>query len=154
MGFMDQLKRIANPYAEDEEFDDYTPAASPDPQPARRESTPRYNFSSQNDASERKDKVVSIPTTNQQQVVLVSTVTFETATDIADHLAARRIVLLNLESTPKDDARRIIDFLSGAIYALDGKLKKVAISTFVLAPSNVDVSGELLEELENNGLYV
>jgi cell division inhibitor SepF len=62
-------------------------------------------------------------------------------------------VVLNLESTPKEVARRVLDFLSGVAYAQDGKIKKVAVSTYIITPYNVDILGDLIDELENNGLY-
>ncbi len=61
--------------------------------------------------------------------------------------------VLNLESTNKDVARRLLDFLSGVAYANEGKIKKVAISTYIITPFNVDILGDLIDELENNGLY-
>ena len=73
--------------------------------------------------------------------------------EIADHLRDKQALVLNLESTNKDVARRLVDFLSGCAYALDGKIKKVAISTYLITPYNVDVVGDLVEELENNGMY-
>ena len=63
-------------------------------------------------------------------------------------------MVLNLEETNKDVARRLVDFLSGVTYALDGKIKKVAASTFIITPYNVDILGDLIDELENNGLYI
>ena len=62
-------------------------------------------------------------------------------------------VVLNLESANKDVARRILDFLSGVAYANDGQIKKVANCTFIITPYNVGLMGDLLDELENNGLY-
>ena len=87
------------------------------------------------------------------QVVLVKPERFDNVSDIADHLLQNRAVLLNLESTNKDVARRLVDFLSGCAYALKGKIKKVAISTYIITPYNVDIVGDLVEELENNGMY-
>ena len=75
------------------------------------------------------------------------------ASAIADHLREKRTVVLNLESTNKDIARRLLDFLSGVAYANEGKIKKVAISTYIITPYNVDILGDLIDELENNGLY-
>ena len=62
-------------------------------------------------------------------------------------------VVLNLESTNKDVARRLIDFLSGVAYAGEGKIKKVAANTYIITPYSVDIMGDLIDELENNGLY-
>ena len=92
-------------------------------------------------------------TTAPLQVVLVKPERFDNVSEIAEHLRERRAVVLNLESTNKDVARRLVDFLSGCAYALDGKIKKVAISTYIITPLNVDIVGDLVEELENNGMY-
>ena len=78
---------------------------------------------------------------------------YTSASTIADHLNNKRTVVLNLESTNKDIARRLLDFLSGVAYANEGKIKKVAISTYIITPYNVDILGDLIDELENNGLY-
>ena len=79
---------------------------------------------------------------------------FEAASEIAEHLRSKHAVVLNLESTNKDVARRLVDFLSGCAYALDGKIKKIAISTYIITPYNVDIVGDLIDELENNGVYL
>lgn len=71
---------------------------------------------------------------------------FESVTAIADHLLAKRTVVLNLEDTNKEAARRLLDFLSGVAYAIDGTLKKVTVSTFIITPNNVNVSGEEIRE--------
>ena len=96
---------------------------------------------------------VNINTKTQLQVVLVKPEKFEDASSVADHLNAKRTVVLNLESAPKDIARRLIDFLSGVAYANNGQIKRVANSTFIITPYNVDIQGDLLDELENNGVY-
>ena len=98
--------------------------------------------------------MVNINTTAQLSVVLVKPEKFENAAEVADHLRDRRTVVLNLEETNKDTARRLVDFLSGVTYALDGKIKKVAASTYIITPFNVEISGDLIDELENNGLYI
>ena len=101
----------------------------------------------------KRNKVVNINATTQLQVVLVKPDRFDMVSEIADHLRDKQALVLNLESTNKDVARRLVDFLSGCAYALDGKIKKVAISTYLITPYNVDVVGDLVEELENNGMY-
>ena len=100
------------------------------------------------------NKVVNIHTTAQMQVVLVKPDRFDNVSDIAEHLRSKHAVVLNLEATNKDVARRLVDFLSGCAYALDGKIKKIAISTYIITPYNVDIVGDLIDELENNGLYL
>ncbi len=101
----------------------------------------------------RSNKVVNIHATAQLQVVLVKPERFDDASAVADHLNAKRTVVLNLESANKDVSRRILDFLSGVAYANDGQIKKVANCTFIITPYNVGIMGDLLDELENNGLY-
>jgi cell division inhibitor SepF len=88
------------------------------------------------------------------QVVLVKPERFEDVTSIADHLNAKKTVVLNLEVCDRELSRRIIDFLSGAAYANHGNIRKVAVSTFIIVPADVDVMGELmLEEFEENRMY-
>ena len=67
---------------------------------------------------------------------------FGNVTQIADHLLNHRTVVLNLEATNKETSRRIIDFLTGVAYSINGQLKKVAASTYVITPSNIDVSND------------
>lgn len=105
------------------------------------------------DIPRRSNKVVNIHATTQLQVVLVKPERFEDASSVADHLNEKRTVVLNLESTNKDISRRLIDFLSGVAYANNGQIKRVANSTYIITPYNVDIMGDLLDELENNGVY-
>ena len=102
----------------------------------------------------RRGKVVNIHATTQLKVVLVKPERFENASEIADHLREKRTVVLNLESTNKDIARRLVDFLSGVAYAGDGKIKKVAANTYIITPYSVDIMGDLIDELESSGLYM
>ena len=173
MGIFDEIKRWTRPYDDDEddEYDEEFTSRSekiPVPQtpvqPSARsqaQSTLRNSSASSahaasfdfDDKQERRNKVVNIHATTQLQVILVKPERFENAAEIADHLREKRTVVLNLESTNKDVARRLIDFLSGVTYAQDGKIKKVAVSTYIITPYNVDIMGDLIDELENNGLY-
>ena len=156
MGFIDELKRLARPYEDEEmdDFDDFEPVgrASVVREKARDREVNNTMYD-QNAADRRNNKVVNIRTTTQLQVVLVKPDRFEAASEIADHLREKRTVVLNLESTNKDIARRLLDFLSGVAYANEGKIKKVAISTYIITPYNVDILGDLINDLENNGLY-
>ena len=140
MGFINELKRLARPY-EDEMEDDYEDDFN----------VPQNNARAAE--LERRNKVVNIHTTTQLQVVLVTPERFENASEIADHLRDKRTVVLNLEQTDKNIARRLIDFLSGVAYANEGTIKKVALSTYIITPYNVEILGDLIDELENNGLY-
>ena len=107
----------------------------------------------QPEVKQRSNKVVNINATTQLQVVLVKPERFEDASTIADQLNAKRTVVLNLESTGKEVSRRLIDFLSGVAYANNGQIKRVANSTFIITPDHVDIMGDLLDELENNGAF-
>ena len=165
MGFFDELKRLARPYEdeeEDDEFDDFesvsrsermdrTGGERVERRSAKLQDTGAGMFTPE--PERRSNKVVNIHTTTQLQVVLVKPERFDNASEIADHLREKRTVVLNLESTNKDIARRLLDFLSGVAYANEGKIKKVAISTYIITPYNVDILGDLIDELENNGLY-
>ncbi len=78
------------------------------------------------------------------EMVVVKPEKLESVTQIADYLVDRKTILLNLEETNKDVARRLIDFLNGVAYAINGDLRKVATNTYVITPSNVELSGEKL----------
>ena len=91
--------------------------------------------------SERKAKNTS-GTASQMQVVIVKPDHFEDVTMIADHLNAKKSIVLNLESSNRETSRRILDFLSGAAYANGGTIRKVANSTFMITPGSVDIMGE------------
>lgn len=158
MGFLDEIKKLTRPYDDDEdEFEDFTPKAEPvpiTPRTGQQVRTPRTSTPSYDERPRRDDnKVVNIHATTQLQVVLVKPERFENAAEIADHLREKRTVVLNLEQTNKDISRRLVDFLSGVAYAQDGKIKKVAVNTYIITPYNVDLLGDLIDELENNGLY-
>ena len=147
MSFFDELKRLARPYEDEEEDtyeEDFTPVNTREPVRDRERDR---------DYDRRNNKVVNIHTTTQLQVVLVKPERFENASEIADHLREKRTVVLNLEQTDKNIARRLIDFLSGVAYANERTIKKVALSTYIITPYNVEILGDLIDELENNGLY-
>ncbi len=152
MGFMDEIRKLTHPYSEqEEEYDDY------DDEPLKEEPAPapsRRNYSKTMEMPRTGGgRVVNINSGNQLQVVLSKPERFDQVSDIADSLRNKQAVVLNLEATNKDVARRLVDFLSGCAYALDGKIKKVAISTYLITPYTVDVVGDLAEELENAAMY-
>ena len=159
MGLFDEFKRLAHPYEDeepDDDFDGFDDFDAPAPRAERLERSSRNVdtlYGSSQEEERRSNKVVNIRAATQLQVVLVKPEKFEDASAIADHLREKRTVVLNLESTNKEIARRLLDFLSGVAYANEGKIKKVAISTYIITPYNVDILGDLIDELENNGLY-
>lgn len=147
-GFVDKFKRMWDAPEDEYEYDEYGYAEEDndefEEQPIRETRT----------ASSR-NKVVNINATAKLQVGIFKPERFgEETRAIADELIKTHTVVLNLEDTNKDMARRIIDFLSGVAYANDGKIKKVASNTYIIIPSNVDLTGDdLLDELENSGVY-
>ena len=155
MSLMDELKKIIHPYDDE----DYDYEEEPLDEAERTDARPAFDDRRDDRRDDRKaderrsSKVVNIHATAALKVVLVKPERFENASEIADHLREKRTVVLNLEQTNKDIARRLIDFLSGVAYAQDGKIKKVAVNTYLITPYNVDLIGDLIDELENNGLY-
>ncbi|MDR0249232.1 MAG: cell division protein SepF [Oscillospiraceae bacterium] len=147
MGFITELKKLVHPYAEEDE--DVFPSFTT---PSREQK--QKNGSSSSSDTAATGKVLNIHTTTQLQVVLVQPEHFESASDIADHLRDRRTVVLNLEKANAAAMRRLVDFLSGVVYAQGGKIKPVAKNTYLITPYNVDImGGDLMDELESNGWY-
>ena len=163
MSFWDNLVKFTRPY-DDEEFDDYEDEEGVDTfeeeeveeRPARTRRNPFFNTS----ASEESDyKTTAAPSTaatgrsgfsgqvvslgNRQEVVLFHPTTFNDTSKAADDLRNKKAVILNMENVDKAMARRVVDFLSGCAYAVDGKVKKVAQSTYLFCPHNMDVVGDL-----------
>ena len=114
----------------------------------------------------RKNKVVSMPQTQTQanaiKMVISQPTTFEQSDEICSFLKEKKSVIVNLEYVNKDVARRIVDFISGGVYALDGYIQKVSNSIFLVAPSNYEITNEMVREemksklsvswLKNNGI--
>ncbi len=156
MGLLDSFKR----YVRGEDFeDDEEVAQAPAPEPETRRWQTAEPRSPRREAPVQvgefaRNKVVNIHTVTQLSVVLVKPERYENAAEIADHLKDKRTVVLNLEQTNREIARRLLDFLSGVAYANEGKIKKVANSTYIITPYNVDIQGDLIDELESNGLYL
>ena len=128
MKLLDDFKKMLHPLNdEDEDYDvDFGQQESPFVEDRVRPDRPIVDS--------RRGKVVNIHATTQLKVVLVKPERFETASEIADHLKEKRTVVINLESTHKDIARRLVDFLSGVAYAGEGKIKKIAANTYIITP--------------------
>ena len=181
MSFWDNVKKLAQPYSDDE-FDDYEdddymddyeePAEQPQ-QPARRRRTPAAPapaaaaddddaFASFKPApapapaapaaapaassaatSGFSGRVVSASTAGKQEVILFRPVNFNDASKVADDLRGRKVVVVNLENVDKAMARRVVDFLSGCAYSIDGSVKKIAQSAYLFCPSHLVVTGDL-----------
>ena len=89
----------------------------------------------------------------QPKLLLVRPDRFELAADIADRIRERNAIVLNLENTPKDTTRRILDFLSGVTYALGGTVKRVSGNTFIITPAGVDFTGEGYDDAQAQSTY-
>ena len=156
MSLMDELKKIIHP----DDDEDYDYEEEPLDEAERTDARPAFDDRRDDRRDDRKaddrrsSKVVNIHATAALKVVLVKPERFENASEIADHLREKRTVVLNLESTNKDVARRLLDFLSGVAYAGEGKIKKVSANTYIITPYSVDIMGDLIDELESSGLYL
>ena len=154
MSFWDNVKKFAQPYSDedysdyDEEMDDYEEQVQ-DTAPRGRRPSP---FSSVMQDSEPAPAAVPSNSfsgqvmnmnSGKQEVVLFHAKTFDDAAKAADELRKRKAVILNMENVDKSLTRRVVDFLSGSVYALDGRVKKVAQATYLFCPHNMDVVGDL-----------
>ena len=101
-----------------------------------------------------KSKVVNMPQTQQIKMVISQPTTFEQSEEICNYLKDRKSVIVNLEYVNKDAARRIVDFISGAVHALDGHIQKISNSIFLIAPTNYEISNEMAREEIKNKLSV
>jgi len=177
MGFLDNMKKYVrgDEYEEDELLTETVQDEESDEDPLEVDSVDKSSRSSKYkgrgfDSSAGEDAVSSRrssyrdsdtrsnPANNhaasQLSVVLVKPERYENAAEIADHLMDKRTVVLNLEKTNRETARRLLDFLSGVAFANEGKIKRVANSTYIITPYNVDIQGNLIEERENNSMYM
>lgn len=172
MGLMDKLKGMVNPDSIDDNYDDdyvfdgeddtdnamgyeddyqglNNPQGAPNGVPNTAYQQPRQQYNQQGGAAQMNNVAqgqgMSINTSNTE-IKVVRPERFDAVQQIADHLINRRTVVLNLELTNKEDARHMIDFLSGVVYSINGNLRKVANNTFVITPNNVDVSAEAQQQ--------
>ena len=172
MSFWDNVKKFAQPYADDDyddydEEDDYLeeyeePAAeaparrerrrtpAPAPAPAVEEEEDDFGFApmpaapaTSVSASGFSGQVLSMNSSNKQEVVLFRPGSFNDTSKAADDLRNRKAVIVNMENVDKAMARRVVDFLSGCVYALDGDVKKIAQSAYLFCPHNMDIVGDL-----------
>lgn len=100
-----------------------------------------------------QSKVVNIHSNSQFKVIIMQPECFEDAKDVCDHLKNKKPTVINLEKVEMDTAQRIIDFLSGAVYSLDGNIQKVSGGIFIIAPYNVDIMGDYKEEITNKAVF-
>ena len=102
----------------------------------------------------RKNKIVSMPQPQQVRMVIKQPTSFEQSEEICNYLKEKKSIIVNLEYVNKDVARRIVDFISGAVHALDGHIQKVSNAIFLVAPVNYEISSDLAREEIKNKLSV
>jgi cell division inhibitor SepF len=165
MGLMDEIRKLRHPYSNNDNtaYDDYDDEDEEEdyeeePAPARRRNFTTRGAAATETAAERSTpvattgagRVTSINHSTNMQVVLVKPERYDQVSDIAARLRNKQSIVLNLETTDKNVARRVIDFLSGTAYALDGNIRKIAAYTYLVIPFNVEMVGETLEETETD----
>jgi len=101
----------------------------------------------------KQSKIVNIHTASTAKVVISKPMNYDEGTAIVDNLKNRRIVIVNVTGVEQKVGHKILDFLIGAIYALEGGLQQVEKGVFILTPSNVEVTSELKNELTNKGIF-
>lgn len=156
MKLFDNIWKFLHPYDEVGEDDpiDYQTQERPERERPEREHTERAPRSDRRD-DDRRAKVVNLHPDGQLKVVLMKPVRFdEDANAIAEHLAQKRTVILNMENTDTETSRRLLDFATGVVFSCDGKLRRVASKTYIVAPGLVDLSGELVDGMDGGGLYM
>ena len=158
MSFWDNVKKFAQPYSDeeyddyDEELDEFDDTVSDTPRGRRTSPFASSDLDSDTDytapssaastSSGFSGQVLNM-SSGKQEVVLFHAKTFDDAAKAANELRRKKAVILNMENVDKALTRRVVDFLSGSVYALDGSVKKVAQSTYLFCPHNMDVVGDL-----------
>lgn len=151
-------------YEDDDDYyeDDYVAA----PAPVREVPAPSYGLRDtgrdmdytpaprKSSAKNNNPQVYSINTNVQMQVVIIKPECYEDAQEICDQIKTKRPVVVNLEKVEYPVAQRIMDFLSGTCYSLEGSIQRVANNIFIIAPENVDISGDFKEELKTKGVLL
>ena len=187
MGFMDELRKLTQPYDEEDDFyDDADSSLRPSAQPSEAQlefentfaaetggkpepaSTPKKPAKAQNEgggifgsrsskkaarSKAHKERTVDWGGT-ETQVILFNPKTFDEAGDLVNQLNQGRSVVMTLEGVPTENARRLLDFLSGIAYALQGKITPISAKTYFVTPQNVDVVGAQSDQPESDGQYL
>ena len=161
MSFWDSVKKLTRPYSNDEyEYEDEEEEFEEEVEETSSRSRRTSPFASSGEESSTSytgsfsGQVLSSTSSNKQEVVLFHAKTFDDAAKAADELRHRKAVILNMENVDKALTRRVVDFLSGSVYALDGSVKKVAQSTYLFCPHNMDVVGDLENIQTEIGSYI
>ncbi len=155
-GIMDWVKTTIGIVEEEgqeqtsEPTEEFSRSSYSSPIPSRRRSSSEDVFSG---SSPRRSKVVNINTTAQLKVVVVQPLGYNDASEIAEHLKSKKPVVVNLEKLDKATASRIFDFLSGAVFALDGNMQKVSNGILLVVPNTMGIMGDFSDDLKTQGLF-
>lgn len=185
MSFWDNVKKFAQPYADDgDEYDEYddeegTEGYAEEPEEATRrfgrrtadtaDAAPRQESSFNFDVSSAFSSTPSaapvaapsaapvssgfsgsvVSSGSKQQVVVFCPTKFDDSSRAANDLRSKKAVIVNMENVDKAMARRVVDFLSGCVFSLDGKVTKVSHATYLFTPYHMEVSGDILENLQS-----
>ena len=149
MAFLDNFKNALRPYDDD----DYIENEATEEETAAFDPVPKPKFGRKEHRAYAAPQPTPAPEKARMRLMLITPTEFDEAAEIADNLKDRRAVLMNVEKTDNETARRLIDFLSGVVYALGGKIMRISAQAYVLTPTNVDLVGEGMADLESAGLY-
>lgn len=153
--FIDRIMDIMklNDYDEDEDYgydeddSDDIEAMEPDVKQLKNYTSKRQN-----------SKVVNFKANLNMEVIVIQPESYDEAQDICDHIKSKRPVVINLEKMERSIAQRIMDFVSGSCYTLNGNLQRITNNIFIIAPENVDIAGEFpgefTEELKSSGIIL
>ena len=115
----------------------------------------QQGFTTSNKKSQATNKVVNLSAVSSKlKVIVMQPENFEDAQEICDYLKEKKPTVINLESVEKENAQRVIDFLSGAVYALEGSIQKVANGIFIVAPHNIDIMNDLNDEFKSKSGFI
>ncbi|MCI1931077.1 MAG: cell division protein SepF [Clostridia bacterium] len=153
----DKVKELFGGNYDDDDYDDDDEYEYDSPSRSDRGSdyqSSRPSLRSVSSSKRSDSQVVSINTKVQMEVCIIKPTCYEDAQEICDQIKSRKPVVVNLEKVEYPTAQRIMDFLSGTCYSLNGTIQRVANNIFVIAPENVDVSGDFKEELKTKGVIL
>lgn len=155
-GIMDWVKTTIG-IVEEEDQANISETTEEMPRPSYSSTVPNRRRSVSDDvlssSSPRRSKVVNINTTAQLKVVVVQPLSYNDASEIAEHLKSKKPVVVNLEKLDKATASRIFDFLSGAVFALDGNMQKVSNGILLVVPNTMGIMGDFSDDLKTQGLF-
>ena len=145
MGFLNTVKHFLGFESEDDYYDDdYY-----DEEETENEESARVKRSSQQSAPK---KVVPINPTSSSRIKIMRPSDINDSTNVANEIKEGRLVIFDVGQIDNEEARRIVDFMSGAAYGVNGKVRRVSEGIFVAAPKNIDITGDTMKEHVKNGM--